>query len=872
MRSIWKLTPMVLTSTGALLVVANCNERMGSSFSDQSTALEHEHEDPPGDPQYNEPPSDLPDSGVASAEQVALAAANIPKFAQPLAIPPVLLAKNAGGTTDARAASRPEYELHVKQARVQMLPPPLPETTVLAYGGNVLARGAAQPEFGYFTPGPSIEAVRGQPHDLSVINDIDTPHFLAVDPTLHYANPNNVEPPVSPFIPFPPGYAEAQFPVAHVTHTHGLMVESEMDGVARQWFTKFGQRGPHYLTPTYRQPNDQPATHLWYHDHTIGMTRLNVYAGLAGNYFIRDRNSSLDFPATPEAAVLPSGKYEIPLNIADKGFFEDGELNFARVGINPDNPYWSVVIPSNTVVVNGKVWPNLDVEPRQYRFRILLAPTANLYTFAFDNAMSFTVIGSDGGYLPRPQVVQSLRLGVTERADVLVDFSSYAPGTKIVLLNTGAANADLGTVMQFTVGDAPPVVPPPLPAVLQPRVPLVQNGPTRTKTQLVVVDDRANISVLLDGVTHGQKPIDYPLVGSTERWDLVQNSGLTHLIHLHLIEFQVLDRQPIDAAAYNLQWLLLNGQPPLNTRPIVLDPAPFATGPSTPPDPYETGWKDSVQATGNMVTRILARWAPQELPADQGGPGINSFSIDPTTGPGYLWHCHILAHEDNEMMRDMPLINVWQAGRDYDPETVIQYQGVNYRAFVKHRSTAENAPPLDFASWDRVNDNGGAWAPQIRYVVGDRVLHEGRLFRALVEHQALANEAPSATPAVWQELPQTFCGQLSSFCAGNATDTGATCLGLGAAGDEAACQGQFSGCLAACAPSTVEDAGHHQDYASYCGQLASYCHEDSTPLGVECHDLGHAGNESACQARHFECMSECAPSRPTRADFPIRAD
>jgi len=746
----------------------------------------------------------------------------------------------------------------------------LPATTVLAYGGKVLERGSQREEFGYFTPGPTIEATRGEAHELTVSNDIDTPHFLAVDPTLHFANPNNVAPPESPFVPFPPGYAAAQFPVAHVTHTHGLMVESEMDGVARQWFTKFGQRGPHFLTQTYRQPNDQPATHLWYHDHTIGMTRLNVYAGLLGNYFIRDRDNPLDFPTSEEAAVLPRGRYEIPLSIADKGFFTDGELNFARVGINPDNPYWSVVIPSNTIVVNGSVWPNLNVERHQYRFRILLAPTANLYEFAFDNAMSFTIIGSDGGYLPRPEAVQSLRLGVTERADILVDFSAFAPGTKIVLLNTAAPDENLGTVMQFTVQDSPAVVPPALPATLVNRVPLVQNGPTRTKTQLVVVDDRANISVLLDGLTHGQRPIDYPLVGSTERWDLVQNSGLTHLIHLHLIEFQVIDRQPIDAAAYNLRWLLLNGQPPLNSRPIVLDPSPFATGPAVAPTPYETGWKDTVQATGNMVTRIMARWAPQELPLDAGGPGINSFSIDPTTGPGYLWHCHILAHEDNEMMRDMPLINLWKGGRRYDPEAVVQFDGIQYRARKAHVSAEANQPPLETALWERVNDNGGAWAPQVHYVIGDRVLYEGKLFRALADNEAVAAQPPPEAVATWQELPQTFCGQLTRFCADNPTDAAVQCGAVGALGDEAGCQGQFAACLATCAPSSVEDAGHHQDYASYCGQLASFCHSDETELGVACHDLGHAGSESACQARHAECMAQCAPSRPTSADFPIR--
>src|SRR5690606_9954099 len=132
-------------------------------------------------------------------------------------------------------------------------------------------------------------------------------------------------------------------------------------------------------------------------------------------------------------AVLPGGDYEIPLVIADRGFLANGELDFPRVGINPDNPYWTVAVPATTNIVNGKVWPNLNVEPRAYRFRVLIAPNARVYNLGFDNAMPFTVIGSDGGYLPRPVSAQTLTLGVTERADLIVDFSPYAAGTQIVL-------------------------------------------------------------------------------------------------------------------------------------------------------------------------------------------------------------------------------------------------------------------------------------------------------------------------------------------------------------------------------------------------------------------------------------------------------
>src|SRR5262249_5820167 len=156
---------------------------------------------------------------------------------------------------------------------------------------------------------------------------------------------------------------------------HGLMVKGDFDGTAEEWFTAFGDHGPTFVSTDYTQPNDQPSTMLWYHGHSVGVTRLDIYAGLSGVDFIRDPRNPLDGPATP----LPSGATEIPLIIQDRGFFTDGELNFARAGTNPANPYWSVAVPSNTNLVNGKVWPNLNVDPRQYRFRVLIAPNERFY-------------------------------------------------------------------------------------------------------------------------------------------------------------------------------------------------------------------------------------------------------------------------------------------------------------------------------------------------------------------------------------------------------------------------------------------------------------------------------------------------------------
>ena len=197
-----------------------------------------------------------------------------------------------------------------------------------------------------------------------------------MDPTIAWANPQAIEEPLPPFNLFPPGYQNAQFPVARVTHTHGLVVLPQMDGTANEWFTNVQYRGPSFTTNDYTMPNDQPSTQLFYHDHVLGVTRLGVYGGEVGaGYMIRDPNAPLDQPSSP----LPKGQFEVLLGIATRAFFTDGQLHFppdpgelnAGADAPPEIAYWSYNEGADTVVVNGKTWPNLNVQRRQYRFRML---------------------------------------------------------------------------------------------------------------------------------------------------------------------------------------------------------------------------------------------------------------------------------------------------------------------------------------------------------------------------------------------------------------------------------------------------------------------------------------------------------------------
>ncbi len=798
-------------------------------------------------------------AGPPSTTQVALDPLTIPKFAHELPIPRVFAPTviRQGGRV-----IRNEYTVSVAKTTAQMLPPGFPSTTVMAYGGRVRAGGAPTPdggdggdggggatEFIRSVPGAVFENQRGTPTLIRWRNEITEPHFMPIDPTLHWANPNAFESPLAPFIPFPPGYPAALFPVAHVTHNHGLVVHPTMDGTAEEWFTSAGPggpRGPSFATRDYLMPNDQPATQLFYHDHTMGMTRMGVYSGLVGAaYFIRDPRSALDAPTSP----LPRGPFEIPLVIFDRAFFTDGELSFPRVSTNPGNAYWQAGDGANTVLVNGKVWPNLNVQRRQYRFRVLAAGNGRVFNITLSNAgttVPFTIIGSDGGYLPAPQVVNNVQLGITERADLLVDFSQFAAGTQIIMLNAGADPNTVGTIMRFTVVDSPVVTPPTLPA-FPARPALPTNAPTRIKT-MHVVNNRGNVSVLLDGLDFTSPTSEYSLIGSTERWDLVQLSNVNHQIHLHLIEFQVVDRQPIDAAAYQRQWQLLNGMRPVS-RPIVVDPTPFFTGPATPPLPYETGWKDTVRTPGGQITRIVARWAPQEVPSGGATPGVNQFPVDPFADPGYMWHCHVLGHEDNDMMRKLHIVGAWAANRSYAVGTVIAHQNINYRARVAHTSQSSQPPPTRFDRWERVNNNDGTWQPQIIYAVGDRVLHAGQLYMAHELHQAQNGQPPPSDPAHWAVFPMTACEQFAELCH-DATDPAAVaCHDLGHAGDQAACLPQLANCLAVCASN-----GEHGHVATPCSGLCADPIPFTVPDGTT-FSSGPLGTAPACYETTSELLS-----------------
>ncbi|WP_270181107.1 multicopper oxidase family protein [Alkalihalobacillus sp. CinArs1] len=485
----------------------------------------------------------------------------------------------------------PFYEVTMKESLLK-LHRDLPPTRVWGYNG--------------LFPGPTFQVFRDHPVRVLWKSDLPQKHFLPIDTTVHGANHGAPK-------------------VRTVVHLHGGVTPDTSDGYPEAWFTPgFQQVGPYFTNVVYEYPNGQAATNLWYHDHAMGITRLNIYAGLAGMYIVHDE-VELSLP-------LPRGEYEIPLIIQDRSFHDDGSLYYPSEPTPPVEGVDPSVIPDffgKTNLVNGKVWPYLEVEPRKYRFRILNGANARFYGLSLSNGLPFVQIGTDQGLLEHPVTVPYLLLAPAERADVVIDFSSSA-GEEIVMKNDAASPfpqgkkpnpKTTGVVMQFRVKKE-------LASKDQSSVPYVLSN------YHVMSEKQANNERSL---TLGMRPDQYgreihllnddlwidpitekPGLGDTEIWSLVNLSKATHPIHLHLVKFQILDRQPFDGDVYEKEGRI------------------ETTGPRVKPDLNERGWKDTVRANPKEITRIIMKFTPYA--------GL------------FVWHCHILEHEDYEMMRPYQVV------------------------------------------------------------------------------------------------------------------------------------------------------------------------------------------------------------------------
>jgi FtsP/CotA-like multicopper oxidase with cupredoxin domain len=536
----------------------------------------------------------------------------ITKFTEPLPIP------FASPPPETLTITKSSYSFHSN----------LGEGPSLGYGGASIL-------------GPTIEVTRGTPLSMKVTNNIvgDHPLLQAVDTELH-------------------GVQESDKTSPRVAlHLHGSNSEPQSDGYPTDTFTP----GQSYV---YNFNNNQEAATLWYHDHALGLTGLNVLAGLAGFYLLRD----IDDPVGGNGPLkLPSGApYEVPLVLQDRYLNADGSV------FHPKQPPWDAVYVANVATVNCKVWPNLNVDRTLYRFRIVNGASARTYNLKLSSKQPIIQIGTDQGMLNRPVYLSSLLLSPGERADVLIDFSRCLPGEKIVLENDTSSpypsvgitseNVPLTEMMQFTV-NAGAAIHKPIPKILRLHKPLIKPlavEPIRQRfLTLVEIKPSANelpIVLLLnyvywDEALKNPELMEQPKVDTVEQWNIINTQPVAHPMHLHLVPFQILNRQKIDSVQY-LKAYFANGSRsviidhamggptvPANYPPP--DPTPYTIGSATPPAPNEAGWKDTVLVNPYEVVRLIVPFGAQ---AAENLPFGNSF-----TGT-YVWHCHMLGHEDNEMM------------------------------------------------------------------------------------------------------------------------------------------------------------------------------------------------------------------------------
>jgi spore coat protein A, manganese oxidase len=618
---------------------------------------------------------------LATYEMPTLDPTTIPKFMTPLVIPPVMpvtaMVKQRGG------AKVEYYEIGVRQFQQQILPDGFPDTTVWGYG-SVNHPGS----FNY--PSFTIEARHNRAVRVKWINDlVDAdgnylPHLLPVDPTLHWANPPGGLTHRDGHTHFHETPGPYTGPVPIVTHVHGAHVSEESDGYAEAWFLPNAANIPEgyartgtfydYFKPiaenkynqnwdpgsaVFQYTNDQPATTLWYHDHALGITRLNVYAGPAGFYLIRGGRSDIKgnrLPGPAPATGDPAGKayYEIPMAIQDRSFNADGSLFFpdSRAFFDEyEGPYipetevppiWNPEFFGNTMLVNGKTWPSLTVEPRRYRFRLLNGCNSRFIILklvvsgkAHDPRpvaadLPFWQIGAEGGFLAAPVQLEQILLAPAERADVIVDFTNMPEGTELVMINEGpddpfgggmpgvdfdpADPETTGQVMRFVVGPlqgkdkSMPVDRLKLPDVAAVPAASVLRSLSLNEMMSMDLEEEIPVAATLGTIDDSGEPVsmmwgdpisENPAVGSVEIWEMHNFTMDAHPIHIHQVMFQVVDRVGED-------------------------------GVTRPPEPWESGLKDTVIAFPGEITRVRAYF---DL------PGL------------YVWHCHIVDHEDNEMMR-----------------------------------------------------------------------------------------------------------------------------------------------------------------------------------------------------------------------------
>jgi FtsP/CotA-like multicopper oxidase with cupredoxin domain len=536
----------------------------------------------------------------------------------------------------------------------------LPPSRVWAYDGSL--------------PGPTIDVTRGVAVEVLWENHLSGPLPVIVTAAPEYAVDGVPVQCVPGRSGGDPDAAAAALSGFSVVHLHGGMTLANSDG----WAENMAAPGQPTLD-TY--PNDQRAAMLWYHDHVMGVTRFSVYAGLAGLWIVRDeRERELELPWGPP--------YELPLLLTDRNFDTDEDGSLTGDLLHKTDPEVMECFGPFTTV-NGTVWPFVDVVPTMYRFRVLNGSNARTYRLVLTRDGEpdhgrITQIGTEGGLLLAPVSIpaQGLVLASAERADLLVDFSDLAPGTELTLWNTATAPFDGTFAEPSTAGRADLDGLLPYPEVLKIRV--TEGRRSRTRVPRVLATDfrrtgrdelttaviRAIALVEQEAEVEGAPPLltmrelaadsaagepsitlvephgdgeervthwrtvatrfedtttFFPTLHRSEIWRLINLTEDTHPIHVHLDAFQVLDRLGATVE------IAEGGITATGTSATVRIGHDLDDGIPHGLDDNERGLKDTVRVNPKEVVDIVVRFQ--------------------VFCGRYMYHCHILEHEDHDMMR-----------------------------------------------------------------------------------------------------------------------------------------------------------------------------------------------------------------------------
>lgn len=507
--------------------------------------------------------------------------------------------------------------MHHNFSQLQKFHRDLPPTTVYAYG---LSKHTAT------VPGPTIEALYGIETHVKWQNHLPSNHILPWDPTI------------------PTSLTKSTKGIPTVVHLHGGIHEPQSDGNPNSWFTaRFKSKGPTWTKKKYHYSNNQHPGNLWYHDHAMGLTRVNLLAGLIGTYIIRH-------PSIETPLGLPRGdEFDLPLMLFDRSFRTDGSIFMSSTGNNPSiHPQWQPEYFGDAIIVNGKAWPRLTVRRRKYRFRIINASNARFFRLFFTNGLRFVHVASDSAYIGKPVVSNETLVGPSEITDVIIDFSQSKSNVAILANDapypypSGDSVDEFNSkVMKFTILPDKEVDTSRIPERLV-EYPVVDLSSVSRTRYIAMYEYTSNIDepihLYLNGKPYDAAVTETPKAGSTEVWYVINLTDDNHPLHIHLGLFKVLDQtELVKSDEFKDCMMKFNDA-------VKCHVDKHSRGKKVAVLDYEKGWKNVFKMRPGFVTKIVVRFSYIHTNA--------TYGFDATPDPGYVYHCHVSAYP-------LPLFSRW---------------------------------------------------------------------------------------------------------------------------------------------------------------------------------------------------------------------